>query len=137
MHEWSLADAVIETVDKYYREKNAVAVQSVIIQVGELQNIDEEVFSFGLKNLLIDYPFGEEVFRIEKQPAVFRCRFCDSTWKMADAQGMDAEEKEAIHFLPESAHVYMKCPSCGSTDFVLEKGRGVSISSIELEIENE
>ena len=137
MHEWSLADAVITTVDKYYKEKNAVAVKSVTIQVGELQNIDEEVFFFGLQNLLDGYPFGEEVFHIEVQPVMFRCRFCKHPWSLSDVPEVGPEEKEAIHFLPESAHVYLKCPSCGSTDFVVETGRGVSIGSIELEVEEE
>jgi hydrogenase nickel incorporation protein HypA/HybF len=42
-------------------------------------------------------------------------------------------EREAVHFLPEAAHAYLRCPRCGSVDFDVAAGRGVSIVSIELE----
>lgn len=137
MHEWSLADAVISTVEKVYKEKQAKRVNSVAVDVGELQNIDQEVFLFGLKSLLKDRPFTADVFHIKIQPAAFLCNRCGKEWKLADIPDIDPEEKEAIHFLPESAHVYLKCPSCRGSDFRLIMGRGVSIGSIELEVDEE
>jgi hydrogenase nickel incorporation protein HypA/HybF len=44
---------------------------------------------------------------------------------------MDKEVSEAIHFVPEMAHVYIKCPSCGSPDFEVVEGRGVWLQSIK------
>jgi len=43
---------------------------------------------------------------------------------------MDEETSEAIHFVPEMAHVYIKCPSCDSPDFEVLEGRGVILASI-------
>ena len=45
---------------------------------------------------------------------------------------MTEETREAIHFLPEAAHAFVRCPSCGSPDFAVSKGRGVSIKSIDI-----
>jgi hydrogenase nickel incorporation protein HypA/HybF len=41
------------------------------------------------------------------------------------------DEAEAIHFIPEVAFVHARCPKCGSPDFEILKGRGVSIASIK------
>ena len=43
---------------------------------------------------------------------------------------MTADDLEAIHLLPETIHVYGRCPSCGSPDFEVVRGRGVSIGSV-------
>ena len=36
-----------------------------------------------------------------------------------------------IHFVPELAHAYLRCPDCSSADFEVLGGRGVSIDAIE------
>ena len=53
--------------------------------------------------------------------------------KLPDDCTIDEDTKEAIHFLPEVAHSFISCPSCGSADFRVDRGRGLTISSIEFE----
>jgi hydrogenase nickel incorporation protein HypA/HybF len=132
MHEWALADAVISTVERLYEENGRKRVLSVQVLIGELQRIEMEVFSMGLQNLLSERPFSYDVFHFETEKASFRCNACGSEWLLEEHAGLGEEELEAIHFLPEAAHVYMRCPACGSPDFVLERGRGVTIKSIDL-----
>ena len=132
MHEWALADAVISTVERLYEENGRKRVLSVQVLIGELQRIEMEVFSMGLQNLLSESPFSYDVFHFETEKASFRCNACGSEWLLEEHAGLGEEELEAIHFLPEAAHVYMRCPACGSPDFVLERGRGVTIKSIDL-----
>lgn len=132
MHEWALADAVISTVERLYEENGRKRVLSVQVLIGELQHIEMEVFSMGLQNLLSERPFSYDVFHFETEKASFRCNACGSEWLLEEHAGLGEEELEAIHFLPEAAHVYMRCPACGSPDFVLERGRGVTIKSIDL-----
>jgi hydrogenase nickel incorporation protein HypA/HybF len=132
MHEWALADAVISTVERLYQENGRKQVLSVKVLIGELQHIEMEVFSMGLQNLLSDRPFSSDIFHFETEKATFRCNACDREWLLEQHPDLGEEELEAIHFLPEAAHVYMRCPSCGSPDFALEKGRGVTIKSIDL-----
>ena len=53
-------------------------------------------------------------------------------WLFGEAiKGLSEEQSEAIHFIPEVAHVYIRCPECESPDFEFVKGRGVWIESIE------
>jgi len=66
------------------------------------------------------------------EAALFRCRSCQREFGFADAGGELAEdESEAIHFIPELAHTYMRCPDCDSPDFEVVKGRGVWIDAVE------
>ena len=50
---------------------------------------------------------------------------------MAETELRDDDAAEAIHFVPELAHAFMRCPDCGSPDFEVAAGRGVAISGIE------
>jgi hydrogenase nickel incorporation protein HypA/HybF len=134
MHEWALAEAVVSSVERLYEDNGARKVLAVDVLVGELQHIDMEVFRLGLDSLLDGRPFGPEVFQFHTEKASFRCRSCKREWTLEQHTELSEEEREAIHFLPEAAHVYMRCPSCGSPDFVPEKGRGVRIRSVDLEL---
>jgi hydrogenase nickel incorporation protein HypA/HybF len=133
MHEWALADAVISTVERLYEENGRKRILSVKVLIGELQHIEMEVFSTGLENMLSGRPFGADVFHFEEEKASFRCNACGNGWLLAQHRELGEDELEAIHFLPETAHVYIRCPACGSPDFTLEKGRGVTIQSIDLQ----
>ena len=133
MHEWALADAVISTVERLYQENGRKRILSVKVLIGELQQIEMDVFSMGLQNLLSGRSFSPDVFHFETEKASFRCNACGNEWLLEQHPELGEEELESIHFLPETAHVYMRCPACGSPDFALEKGRGVTIQSVELQ----
>jgi hydrogenase nickel incorporation protein HypA/HybF len=130
MHEWALADAVLEATTAALAGRAPACLRSVTILLGELQAIEREVFDLALKTLLEEKPFRQAAFLVETEPASFQCRACAGTWDLAEVQSLDDESREAIHFLPEAAHAYMSCPSCGSPDFTLLRGRGVSIKEI-------
>jgi hydrogenase nickel incorporation protein HypA/HybF len=132
VHEYALAEAVVETVKREMAKRNAEELVSVTLSLGELQNVDEEIFLQGLRLHLEGEPFDPSRFRLVKEPAVFSCRGCGDRWKLADFPGITERDKEAIHFVPETARVYLCCPSCGSRDLHLEKGRGVYIQSMEV-----
>ena len=127
MHEWALAEAVIATVEKRVEPREGRSPGSVTVLIGELQAIDREIFAFALESLLAGSALPTGLFRMETEPAEFLCRACGRRWGLAEEAGLTAEQREAIHFLPESAHAFVRCPACGSMDFGVEKGRGVSI----------
>jgi hydrogenase nickel incorporation protein HypA/HybF len=133
MHEWALAEAVIESVKNHLKDRKEATLISVTILFGELQKIDRDIFQDGMKALLKREAFDEGVFTYEVERASFLCQDCRAEWGCDDIAGIGEEEREAIHFIPEVAHAYMRCPRCGSPDFKVDKGRGVSIKSIVLE----
>jgi hydrogenase nickel incorporation protein HypA/HybF len=132
MHEWALAESVLQTVARETAEQPG-RVTRVIVLFGELQQIDREIFEGGLRELGADYDFDPEVIEIRIEEAEFSCLACQATWGVSDHPELGEEEQEAIHFLPEASHAHLRCPRCGSVDFRIRKGRGVSIESIDIE----
>jgi hydrogenase nickel incorporation protein HypA/HybF len=128
MHEWALAEAVLDSVREHSAGRR---VTRVVLRFGELQQIDREIFDFALREL--GGELGGARFEIGIEPALFACGACGASWSLDERAGLDAHQKEAIHFLPEAARVYLRCPKCGSPDFSVEQGRGVTIETIEAE----
>ncbi len=126
MHEWALAEAVIAAAEKRVTPSEERSPGSMIVLIGELQAIDREIFAFALESLLAGSALPAGLFRMEMELAEFLCRACGRRWGLSEA-GLTAEQREAIHFLPESAHAFVRCPACGGVDFGVERGRGVSI----------
>ena len=133
MHEWALAEAVVSSVDRILQEHEGRRVAAVHVRVGELQRIEMDVFRQGLSIHLEERPYAIETFHFETDKARFRCNRCGCEWPLDSVQGLEEDELEAIHFLPEAAHVYLRCPECTSPDFQLAAGRGVRIVSVDLE----
>jgi hydrogenase nickel incorporation protein HypA/HybF len=129
MHEWALAEAVISAASEAAEKEGLRKVLEVRVRVGELQQIDHEVLIFALSQLK-KAEFGSADFRIEEAKARMRCRVCGHRWVFNEKE-LDESMVEAIHFVPEIAHVYVKCPRCGSPDFEVLAGRGVWLLSVK------
>jgi hydrogenase nickel incorporation protein HypA/HybF len=125
MHEWALADAVVAAA---VRRPAGGDSRPVTVLVGELQAIDREIFEFALASLAAEAGLAPGSFVLRTQPAEFRCRACGRRWGLGAESGLTDEQREAIHFLPESAHAFVRCPGCGGVDFGVEQGRGVTIA---------
>jgi hydrogenase nickel incorporation protein HypA/HybF len=128
MHEWALAEAVIGSVTKFAKNEGFLTVEEVVIRIGELQNVDIEIFKFALNQLRLPM-LKRTVFRVDIQPTELRCRVCNGQWN-PHSSALAEEIAESVHFVPEVAHAYMKCPQCGSPDFEVLTGRGVWLQSI-------
>ncbi len=129
MHEWALAEGVITTAQKFAEENDLTKVTEVIIMIGELQQIDHDVLEFTFEQLKTEL-FKDAKFILKTQPAMFKCRACGNEWSFK-AQGLTEDISEAIHFVPEMAHVYIKCTECESPDFEVSQGRGVWLATIK------
>jgi hydrogenase nickel incorporation protein HypA/HybF len=130
VHEWALAEAVLESVRAEQEKRPGEEARKVVIQFGELQSIDPEVFAEGIKHMGNDAGDLDLQFVFETEAATLKCTACGNRWAFADCE-IDEATREAIHFLPEVAHSFIVCPSCGSADFRIDRGRGVTIQSIE------
>lgn len=131
VHEWALAEAIIDYVENYARQKGTNYIKKLIVKLGVLQSIDKEVLKFSLDNLLsLRNIIIDRIDLVDEQLAL-KCRRCGYEWslKMDD---IDEPIREAIHFVPETVYSFFKCPKCGSRDYEIVKGRGVRIEAIEL-----
>ena len=115
-------------------EKNGLArIERIVVSVGQLQRISEDGFRFAIRKVI---PATTEALRdvevrVAHEPALFRCRGCGRQFALDEAaDGLDAERAEAIHFIPELAHAFLRCPDCHSPDFDLLAGRGVRLVEV-------
>jgi hydrogenase nickel incorporation protein HypA/HybF len=129
MHEWALAEAVIAAASQIVKKEGLREVKEVTIKVGQLQQVELDILQFALSQLKPD-SFKGAKFRVTRAKTELKCRVCGHTW-LFKKQGLDESTAEAIHFVPEVAHTYLKCPKCGSPDFEFVKGRGVWLENIK------
>ncbi len=132
MHEWALAEAVIESVKKEMEQRPGAKIEAVTLAFGELQSVDVEVFRRGFSDFTSGTALEGITLSIESEGTSFRCTVCGTGWRLSEVNSLDEDERESIHFIPEASHVYIACPSCGSRDFSVESGRGVTIREIQL-----
>ncbi len=133
MHEWALAEAVIRTALALLEREKAKEILEVEVLIGELQQVDIDIFEMALNELKKETPMEKALITIKKEPARFKCRSCGTEWSLSEVEDeLSEEEVESIHFIPELAHAFIKCPNCGSPDFDVVQGRGVWIGKIEV-----
>ncbi len=128
VHEWALAEAIAKYIEERARGRR---VEKVIISLGVLQSIDKEILDFALKNILDDAGIKVDKVEYVDEEVVLKCRKCGHTWKPSIDE-VDESIKEAMHFVPETVYSYFKCPRCGSRDFDIISGRGISIKEVIL-----
>ncbi|MFC1454615.1 hydrogenase nickel incorporation protein HypA [Candidatus Undinarchaeota archaeon] len=134
MHEWALAEAVVRTADEFAEEKKLKEITEIQIELGKLQQISIPTFETAMREgtYLGSKVTKDTKFIISQKDAVLKCRNCDEKWSPDKIkEGLGKDISEAIHFIPEMAHAYIKCPKCGSHDFKVAEGRGVSVVSIK------
>lgn len=134
VHEWALAQAVVLTAVRVAEREHAARITSVNVVLGELQQVDREVFETALGELARGTLAEGAEFRIEVEEARFRCRNCGYEWSLNQVRSqLQPAELEAIHFIPDLASSFFTCPQCKSPDFDIVAGRGVWVRSIEVE----
>jgi len=129
MHEWALAEGVIQTASGVAEEQGLEKITEIVVRIGELQQIEHEILQFALEQLKTPL-MKDAKFTLETVPGKLKCRSCGEEWTF-NPRGVGETESEAIHFVPEVAHVYISCPSCDSPDFQILEGRGVLLASIK------
>ena len=130
MHEWALAEAILASgKDRSLSTEHLTSVSEVTIRVGELQQAEPPILRFALKQMS-EGMFKGAKFRILKAKSTLKCRVCGTIWEY-NKKKLDKAAAEAIHFVPEVAHSYIKCPKCGSPDFEIASGRGVWLEDIK------
>jgi len=129
MHEWALAEAVITAASNIAEKEHLKQVTEVTVKIGELQQVERSIFRFALTQLK-PTNFEDASFHLTTAKTTLKCRICGNIWPFKKVK-LDKDTAEAIHFVPEVAHAYIKCPKCGSPDFEIEEGRGVWLENVK------
>ncbi len=129
VHEWALAEALIRYVKELSKERGVNRISKLVIKLGILQSIDRNVLEFSIMELAKINDLIIESLVFEDEDAVLRCRTCSHEWSL-DVSELNEDVREAVHFVPEVIHTFIKCPKCGSRDFEIVRGRGIAIKEV-------
>ena len=129
MHEWALAEAIITAAKQIAEKEKLREIKEVTIRVGEMQQVEQDVLHFALSQLK-SATLENAKFHILKAKTALECRICGNKWFFRKSK-LEENTAEAIHFVPEVVHVYVKCPKCGSPDFEITDGRGIWLEAIK------
>lgn len=134
MHELALADAVMKAALRAADDAGMDRVEKLVVKVGELQQIEKDLFEFSLASVIPtqDPRLATTEFDVAAEPVRFTCLACGTEYGRDDVD-IDAagDQGEAVHFIPELSHAFARCPDCGSPDFDITQGRGITLERIE------
>jgi hydrogenase nickel incorporation protein HypA/HybF len=134
MHEWALAESILAAAVEAAKKKKLKRITEIDISIGELQQIEQDIFEFALDEIIKEHggKLKDVKINIMIEDSHLKCKSCNNTWSFREMkQRLNEDESEAIHFIPEVAFVHSRCPKCKGPDFEIVKGRGVSITSIK------
>jgi hydrogenase nickel incorporation protein HypA/HybF len=129
MHEWALAEAILASANETAQKQHLKTVSEVHIKLGQLQQIDQNILKFAFTQLK-EGKLKNAKLTIKTQKPKLQCNACGNTWAL-NAKNLDEDTAEAIHFIPEIAHTYIKCQKCKSPDFTILTGRGIWLQMIK------
>jgi len=134
MHEWALAESIITAAVQEGKKGRLKTITEITVHLGELQQIEREIFLFALKEIAQQQGprLKNVMFHLKTEKSTLRCTTCGHTWKYSDMKKkLNEKEAESMHFIPEIVFVHARCPHCGSPDFEITKGRGVTLTSLK------
>ena len=133
MHELALADSVLKAALSAADDAGMDRIDRIVVKIGELQQIERELFEYSLTTVLpaMDARLAGVKFDLSEELVRFECRSCGTDYGKDEAGiESDGDQGEAIHFIPELSHAFARCPSCGSPDFEIRAGRGITLERI-------
>lgn len=133
MHELALADSVVKTALRAAADAGMDRIDRIVVKVGELQQIERDLFEYSLTTVIpaTDPRLAGVEFDVAEELVRFRCRVCESEYGREDVEMGGEDHDEAVHFIPELSHAFARCPYCGSPDFEITAGRGITLQRVE------
>ena len=122
VHEWSLAAAIVESVDKWARDNNVDSVIKVVVEIPTIAMIDLEVLRDAFNMLKQESRLANAELEVKQVSPRFRCRACGYVFSEDDVNKQLKEligeygEEYPLHLMPDLAPTLLKCPRCGSHD---------------------
>ena len=113
MHEYAIAQALVEQVENIARENRARAVGRIVVQVGKLRGVLPDILRWGFEVAAADTVAAGAVLEIEEVPIRIRCQACSA----------ESEIAEPLFI----------CPSCGGFDLVQITGAELILKSLEID----
>ena len=113
MHETSIAQSIIESVEEFAKERNYERIKAVNVRVGKMTAVLPDALLFAFDALKEKTSLENARLIIKDIPITLSCRECKAT------------------FRPDA--IRLSCPKCGSIKTDVLAGKELDIESIEVE----
>ena len=113
MHELSIAESLIDQVERAVVEAGAAQVTALTLSIGELAGVDADALRFGFDVAAQGTLLDGVALHIRMLPVVVYCAACETDVELPDIQ----------HF---------RCPRCGRPSVDVRQGRELMIDSVEV-----
>jgi hydrogenase nickel incorporation protein HypA/HybF len=128
LHEFSVAQSIVETVIQVAGQHGAQAVQEVNLEVGEVALVNVDQLGWHI-DMLVRGTLAEGVrLRWTKVPAKIRCIGCGY-----EGGVRYAESDPSSHF----AIPMFECPQCGSAQTTITSGRDLRVVDISVKFQED
>ncbi len=117
MHEFSLMDSILTTVESAAKEAGASRVTQIDLLVGELAQVMDEAMTFAFEALSEDTICDKATLNLKVVRPKSRCDECGCEF-----------EHDVFH---------RRCPKCDSPSTVLIAGKELLIDKIEVDIDDD
>jgi hydrogenase nickel insertion protein HypA len=122
MHEFSIAQQIVEVVLRTAQEQEAQQVERVTVVIGELALLNQEQVGFWVEEMFSRRPVTQKArLDIETRVARVSCRQCGF-------EGPPPMPGPEAHFLTPS----LVCPRCGGVGMDIREGRECLVKRITL-----
>ena len=81
MHEWALAESIVMATVEEARKEKLKTITQVTVYIGELQQIEKEIFLFALNELSKSQkpPIKKDAFVLKTDKSTLTCKNCGET----------------------------------------------------------
>ena len=120
MHEVSIAGAIVESVLDAAKKNNALKVEEIFIEIGELTALNPEQLKFIFETVTTGTMAEGARYDIKVIKPLIHCRKCSY-------EGLIGSFEKLHFFLPT-----IKCPECGDVDVDIIAGRECCVKKIRI-----
>ncbi len=113
MHEFSIVQSILDTVEGYARQSSASSVKRVVIRAGAISGIEPHLLQIAFDTFKGHTVCSEAALEIIIEPLKVECCSCSK--------------------IAENTNPLFRCPFCGSTDVRLLNGEDLILERIEME----
>jgi hydrogenase nickel incorporation protein HypA/HybF len=113
MHEFAIANSVLDAVRTEARLRPGMRVSKVSVRVGDLSGLDPDALSFCFEALVKETELESIVLEIERRPQRNRCPRCANEFVVVNYE--------------------TSCPECGEESTVFLSGDELELAYLEME----
>ena len=113
MHELSLAQSIVETINNHVPEEQRTAVKTVTLKVGQHSGVVVDSLEFCFNAIILETPLQNARLKIQEISFTLQCSSCNTT--------------------SPSEFGFAVCPKCGSYETRVASGMELQIAEIELD----